>query len=88
MPGAKTWVLKNRTFDLSTLLYEHAKSAVRLAFKTPCLLNLQTNQISIGISRPLASLTSRYQGKMSRVSLTNVAISSEVSFKSAARTEL
>ena len=26
MPGAKTWVLKPRTFALSTLLYEHAKS--------------------------------------------------------------
>ena len=59
MPGAKSWVLKPRTFALSTLLYEHAKSAFWKAPLTPCVLNLRTNHPSIGISQPLASLTSR-----------------------------
>ena len=50
-------LLKPRTFALSTLLYEHAKSAFWLALVTPCVLNSRTNQISIGMSQPLTSLT-------------------------------
>ena len=52
MPGAKSWGLKPRTFALSTLLYEHAKSAIWIALLTPCVFNSRTNHPSIGISQP------------------------------------
>ncbi len=69
MPGVNTWVLKPLNFALSTLLCKRTKAAYWEALLTPRVVNLRTNQISIGISQPLESLITRYEGEMSRVSL-------------------
>ncbi len=72
MSGAKSWDLKLWTYALWTSHKEHTKSAIRKAHLAPCRFNCWTNQISIGISQPLAQLQRRYNVEIPRVSLPNV----------------
>ncbi len=53
-------------------LKEHTKSAIRKDHLAPCRFNCWTNQISIGISQPLAQLQRRYNVEIPRVSLPDV----------------
>ena len=69
MSGAKPWDLKLRTYALWTPHKEHTKSAIRKDHLAPCRFNCWTNQISIGISQPLAQLQCRYNVEIPRVSL-------------------
>ncbi len=72
MSGAKSWDLNFRTYALWTPHKEHTKSAIRKNHLAPCRFKCWTNQISIGISQPLAQLQCRYNVEIPRVSL-NVA---------------
>ncbi len=69
MSGAKSWDLKPRTFVLWTPHKEHTESAIRKYHLAPCRFKCWTNQISIGISQPLAQLKRRYNVEIPRVSL-------------------
>ncbi len=69
MSGAKSWDLKLRTYALWTPHKEHTESAIRKDNLAPCRFKCWTNQISIGISQPLAQLQRRYNVEIPRVSL-------------------
>ncbi len=71
MSWAKSWDLKLRTYALWTPHKEHTKSAISKDHLAPCRFNYWTNQISIGISQPLAQLQCRYNVEIPRVSLPN-----------------
>jgi hypothetical protein len=67
--GVKECILKPRTFVLWTPHKEHTESAIRKDHLAPCRFKCWTNQISIGISQPLAQLQCRYNVEIPRVSL-------------------
>ena len=69
--GVKECILKPRTFVLWTPRKEHTESAIRKDHLAPCRFKCWTNQISIGISQPLAQLQCRYNVEIPHVSLPN-----------------
>ncbi len=69
MSGAKSWDLKLRTYALWTPHKEHTKSVIRKDRLAPCRFNCWMNQISIGISQPLAQLQRLYNVEIPLVSL-------------------
>jgi hypothetical protein len=69
--GVKECILKPRSFVLWTPRKEHTESAIRKDHLAPCRFKCWTNQISIGISQPLAQLQCRYNVEIPRVSLPN-----------------
>ncbi len=69
MSGAKSWDLKLRTYALWTPHRKHTESAICKDQLAPCRSKSWTNQISIGISQPLAQLQRCYNVEIPRVSL-------------------
>ncbi len=67
--GVKECILKPRTFVLWTPRKKHTEPAIRKDHLAPCRFKCWTNQISIGISQPLAQLQCSYNIEIPRVSL-------------------
>ncbi len=72
--GVKACILKPQTFVLWTPHKEHTESAICKDHLAPCRFKCWTNQISIGISQPLAQVQCLYNVEIPRVSLANVGL--------------